>query len=53
MLWEMPHDERPGHVQNPWYWMPDADVLDKMITVDTVSALSFCSISPMMSGEAV
>lgn len=36
MLWTNPQDERPGHVQNPWYWMPDADVDDVMIQVETV-----------------
>ena len=38
MIWENPRDVRPNHIQNPWSWMPDADVKDVMINVETVSA---------------
>lgn len=38
MFWENPKDVRPNHIQNPWFWMPDADVKDVMINVETVGA---------------
>lgn len=38
MIWENPKDVRPNHIQNPWFWMPDADIKDVMINVETVSA---------------
>lgn len=39
MLWENPKDKRPFHVQNPWYWTPDADVKDYAVQLEKVGAI--------------
>jgi hypothetical protein len=36
MFWENPRDERPGHVCNPWFWMPDSDISDISIQIRTI-----------------
>ena len=36
MVWKIPLDERPGHVSNPWVWIPDAPVEDIAVHINTV-----------------
>ena len=36
MVWEIPLDERPGHVSNPWVWIPDAPVEDVAVQINAV-----------------
>ena len=36
MVWEIPLHERPGHVSNPWVWIPDAPVRDIAVQIETV-----------------
>lgn len=39
MVWEIPLNERPGHVCNPWVWIPDAPVADVAIQIRTVDEI--------------
>ncbi|BDA44690.1 hypothetical protein COCOBI_06-1680 [Coccomyxa sp. Obi] len=39
MVWEIPLDERPNHVCNPWVWIPDAPIDDVAIQIRTVDEL--------------
>ena len=39
MVWDIPRDERPNHVCNPWVWIPDAPVRDVAIQIQTVDEL--------------
>ena len=39
MVWEIPKDERPSHVCNPWVWIPDYPVQDVAVQIQTVDEL--------------
>ncbi len=39
MVWEIPRDERPNHVCNPWVWIPDIPVADVAVQIQTVDEL--------------
>ena len=39
MVWDIPRDERPTHVCNPWVWIPDAPVSDVAIQIQTVDEI--------------
>ena len=39
MVWEIPRDERPNHVCNPWVWIPDIPVTDVAVQIQTVDEL--------------
>ncbi|CAK0784428.1 hypothetical protein CVIRNUC_007632 [Coccomyxa viridis] len=39
MVWEIPRDERPFHVCNPWTWIPDIPVRDVAVQLQTVDEL--------------
>ena len=39
MVWEIPRDERPFHVCNPWTWIPDIPVTDVAVQIQTVDEL--------------
>ncbi len=39
MVWEIPRDERPNHVCNPWVWIPDTPITDVAVQIQTVDEL--------------
>ena len=39
MVWELPRDERPSHVCNPWVWIPDIPITDVVVQIQTVDDL--------------
>ena len=39
MVWEIPRDERPSHVCNPWVWIPDIPITDVVVQLQTVDEL--------------
>ena len=39
MVWEIPRDERPNHVCNPWVWIPDMPISDVAVQIQTVEEL--------------
>jgi hypothetical protein len=39
MVWDIPREERPNHVCNPWVWIPDAPVREVAIQINTVDEI--------------
>ena len=39
MVWEIPREERPSHVCNPWVWIPDTPITDVAVQIQTVDEL--------------
>lgn len=39
MVWEIPRDERPNHVCNPWVWIPDVAINDVAVVIQSVDDL--------------
>lgn len=39
MVWEIPLNERPTHVCNPWVWIPDAPIEDVAVQIKSLDEL--------------